>query len=379
MSKIQWTDKTWNPVAGCKMVSAGCANCYAQSNAARLVRIGRGSKASTKLRAMADLYADVVTDKGRWNGQFVQIPERLEQPLRWKQPRTIFVCSMSDLFGEGVSFGFIAAVWAVMAATPRHRYQVLTKRPERAREFFEWLDDNHIYWWGALESYAQRYGVSVRPSPAPEATPEQSSFDVAGIEEPVWSIEELVRPIPNIMLGVSAENQETWDERTVELQECPAARYFVSVEPMLSPIRASAQMLADIDQVIIGCESKGAHLGRPTRLEWVQGLAKDVLAAQQYVDCLEHQCGQFTGPALFIKQLDVCRDCAGLGSNCDDCIKEHGPRKFTPQECEGGCTCGRSGQSGKLRKATLDPRKPPLQLYLPGHGTHQWMQRPEGW
>lgn len=119
-SSIEWTDKTWNPVAGCKMVSPGCTNCYAQTMAKRLQAMAeaKGDTASPYLR--------VVDDRGKWTGRFETVPARLADPLGWRKPARVFVNSMSDLFGEGVPFEYIAAVFGVMAATPRHTYQVLT-------------------------------------------------------------------------------------------------------------------------------------------------------------------------------------------------------------------------------------------------------------
>ena len=123
---IQWTDETWNPVRGCRRVSEGCRNCYAEKMAARLVRMGTYSPA-------------LLDSKGRWSGVFEERSELLTKPLRWRKPRRVFVNSMSDLFGEDVSDAYIAAVFGVMAASPRHTFQVLTKRPERAAAWFRRL------------------------------------------------------------------------------------------------------------------------------------------------------------------------------------------------------------------------------------------------
>lgn len=119
MTNIEWTDKSWNPVAGCKKVSPGCANCYAETMAKRLANMGG---------VVSYTYGPVVNEHG-WNGKFFELPARLADPLKWRKPCRVFVNSMSDLFGEGVSFEFIAAVFGVMAACPKHGFQVLTKRP----------------------------------------------------------------------------------------------------------------------------------------------------------------------------------------------------------------------------------------------------------
>jgi protein gp37 len=299
--------------------------------------------------------------KARWSGKFREVPGKLDLPLRWKKPRTIFVNSMSDLFGEGVSFEFIAAVFAVMAATakdakgrPWHRYQILTKRPDRIRAFFAWL---------------------VRDAKAYDS----------------W-------PLENVMLGVSAENQATWDERvpTVRgLKEAGhAARIFVSVEPMLERIDPRNE-LALLDMVIIGCESRGKALGRPTRIEWVQSLVQAVLAAKtvckrcgglggwspgdppQYQEC--HDClgAGRAGPALFVKQWPVCQDCYGEGQIShawDDVCTRCGGSYPDVMNTDGTTTTTRkkgTGQDGKLHKTP--------KVWIPGHVAQSWTQQPVGW
>ncbi len=116
-TKIEWTDKTWNPVTGCTKISAGCANCYAEVMSRRLCAMGQ-----TKYK----------------NGFISTIhPECLSEPLKWEKPHTIFVCSMSDLFHKDVPFSFIDKVIDVIRKTPHHKYQILTKRAERMAEYFE--------------------------------------------------------------------------------------------------------------------------------------------------------------------------------------------------------------------------------------------------
>jgi protein gp37 len=124
-TKIQWTDRTWNPVRGCSLVSAGCANCYAMKQAHRFSGMGRPYENLTE-----------VGPKGpRWNGNIMLVPEALEEPLRWKTPARVFVNSMSDIFHEDVPDEFIDKVFAVMALTSQHTYQLLSKRPERMRRY----------------------------------------------------------------------------------------------------------------------------------------------------------------------------------------------------------------------------------------------------
>jgi len=187
-SKIEWTDASWNPAMGCTPISEGCTNCYA--------------------RAMMKRYAG---RKG-WPehpGTVTLFPERLEQPLRWKKLRTVFVCSMSDLFHPEVPFNFITEVFDVMcdARSQKHIFQVLTKRPERISEWLNWVAE---YW------------------------PGDSPFSIA------W---EVLGHAPNVHLGVTAENQEAADKRIPLLLQTPAAVRFVSIEPMLEQVDLSFRCL----------------------------------------------------------------------------------------------------------------------------------------
>ena len=201
---ISWTDATWNPLRGCSKVSAGCKNCYAEKVAARFSGPGQPYEGTTR--------------DGRWNGNIRIVDEKLIEPLRWKRPRRIFVNSMSDLFHDGVPFEYVAAVFGVMAACPQHTFQVLTKRPARAVEFLRWIHSDGALTDGTASGdcgdYAFRAGCH---------------FDVAvkSLNRP-W-------PLPNVHLGVSAENQETADARIPLLLQCPAAVRFVSYEPALGP------------------------------------------------------------------------------------------------------------------------------------------------
>ena len=138
-STIEWTDATWNPVAGCTIVSPGCANCYAMRMAARLDAMGQ------------DKYRDLTRPRGgraAWTGAVRCDEATLGVPLRWRKPRFVFVNSMSDLFHPGVPEAFIARVWTTMAAARRHTFQILTKRPERMRRVTERLDLLPNVWLG---------------------------------------------------------------------------------------------------------------------------------------------------------------------------------------------------------------------------------------
>jgi len=255
-SKIEWTEVTWNPVTGCTKVSPGCDHCYAETFAERW-------------RGTPGHHFE--------NGFDVTLrPERLSQPLRWKRPRRIFVNSMSDLFHEAVPDRYIAQVFAVMALAPQHTFQVLTKRHGRMRSLLA---------GGPRHAWV----VPRHPSPFVQAVhAEVRSLAPAG---PM-----LRWPLPNVWLGVSAEDQKWFDIRVPALMETPSAVRFVSCEPLLGWIdMAFDHECGDPphlycppvpDWVIIGGESgPGA---RPMKLEWAREIVE--------------QCG-WSGIAPFVKQL----------------------------------------------------------------------------
>lgn len=214
-SKIEWTDRTWNPVTGCTKVSQGCKNCYAERDWPRL-------SANPKT-----VYF------GRRFGQVATHPERLDQPLRWKRPSRIFVNSMSDLFHDDVDSVFIATVFSVMALAVQHRYQILTKRPDRMRDLV-----------ARLMVLAQ------------------------SVPEHLLPADEFIFPHDHVFLGVSAEDQETADARAPILAKTLTHRRWLSAEPLLGPIRIEpAWALA---WVVVGGES-GPN-ARPMKIEWVRSL-----------------------------------------------------------------------------------------------------------
>ncbi len=247
-SKIEWTEHTWNPTAGCSLVSPGCTNCYAMKTARRFDGMGRGYDGTTQ------------PSKGGpvWTGVVNLLPERLSIPLKRKKPTTWFVNSMSDLFHESIPFEYIAAVFGVMAACPQHTFQVLTKRPERAREFFEW--------WGphaydavndAFRKASGKTGVAVFPTQRHGMVPRRP-----------W-------PLENVWLGTSVEDQQRADERIPELLRCPAAVRFLSAEPLLGPIVIPP--MSYVDWVIEGGESgPGA---RPMHPDWARSIRDQCVAA----------------------------------------------------------------------------------------------------
>lgn len=219
-TKIQWTEKNWNPVRGCRRVSEGCRNCYAEKQAGRFCGAGQS-------------YDGIVerTKKGpRWTGEGKFMADKLDEPLRLRKPSMIFVNSMSDLFFEEFTFSQIAAVFGVMAAASKHTFQVLTKRPERALEFFEWLE-------GRADDMAELY-------PSDSADWRRGNVIRAAALNAVHhkKLTEVVTrwPLPNVWLGVSAENQDTANARVPLLLEMPAEVRFVSAEPLLGPINFTA-------------------------------------------------------------------------------------------------------------------------------------------
>ena len=193
-SSIEWTEATWNPVTGCTQVSPGCAHCYAKTFSERWRGIpGHAYEQGFNLRI--------------W-------PERLEAPLRWRKPKTIFVNSMSDLFHEDIPASYIAEVFETMCAAHWHTFQVLTKRDERLAELAPDL-----------------------PWPA------------------------------NVWMGVSVENRR-FVRRADSLRSVPAAVRFISAEPLLG--RLEGLDLTDIHWLIAGGESGPRH--RRVDIEWIRAL-----------------------------------------------------------------------------------------------------------
>lgn len=185
-SSIEWCDDTWNPVSGCTKVSAGCDNCYAETFAERW-------------RGTSGHYFE--------HGFDVQLrPDKLTLPLRWRKPRRIFVNSMSDLFHDSVPDEYIAKVFAVMAAAPQHTFQVLTKRHARMRSLLSSKEFEAAVFLAHDEGCFDGY------------------FGYSKL------------PLPNVWLGISAENQQWADIRIPELLDTPAAVRWVSAEPLLGPI-----------------------------------------------------------------------------------------------------------------------------------------------
>lgn len=271
---IAWTDSTWNPVRGCSRVGPGCENCYAEGVAARFSGTGQPYEGLARFSERR---------LPQWTGEVRFIDKHLADPLRWKKPRRIFVNSMSDLFHEKLSNEEISAVFGVMAAAPRHTFQVLTKRPERAIEWLAWAEkrgyDGAALFQEDDNDWRIRQMVNVAAL--------RRGAHVASNHGGPW-------PLPNVCIGVTAEDQKRADERVPLLLKIPAAVRFVSVEPQLGAVslqrlRARAAW-PKIDWVICGGES--GHRARPFDLAWARSLRDECEAA---------------GVAFFMKQIGARR------------------------------------------------------------------------
>lgn len=213
-TQIEWTDATWNPVSGCSIITAGCTHCYAMEMAKRLEAMHIAK------------YAGLTRKSGRrtvWNGVVREDRDALAIPHGWRKPRKIFVNSMSDLFHERVTDAFILDVWQVMRETPRHNYQILTKRPERMAELV-----------------ATKIGEI----------------------------------LPNVWLGTSIEDGNVV-ERIDALRAAPAAIRFISFEPLIGSV--GTVDLRDIHWAIVGGES--GKSARPIREEWIDEIYVQCLSA----------------------------------------------------------------------------------------------------
>lgn len=231
MSKIEWTNRTWNPVTGCFKVSEGCKNCYALRMSHRL----------SQNPMIGEKYAGTTTKtaggKANFTGQINLHHDLVFEPLRWKKPAMVFVNSMSDLFHEGIPFDFIEKVFDTMIEANWHTFQVLTKRPERALAFFR----------------------------------ENSRYNKYGYKRNIW-------------LGVSVENQAAADVRIPLLLKLHTFTRFLSCEPLLSPVdftklvppvgtRFKCSYCGDYSQIALenckGCGKKGGHCGSFAHIDWV--------------------------------------------------------------------------------------------------------------
>jgi protein gp37 len=221
-SKIEWTEKTWNPITGCTPISEGCQNCYAARMAKRLA--GRYGYPRHNPFKPGTLHVD-----------------KMEEPLRWRKPSRIFVCSMGDLFHKNVSYARILDVCSVVRKAPQHTFIILTKRPDIMKHYTEYL-------WHS------------------------------------WNMDSWPA---NCWLGVTTENQQRADERIPILLQIPAAVRFVSVEPMLGPVDLSLWMVSGYEEPpyddVINWVIAGGETGpgaRPMHPDWVKGLRDQCASAR---------------------------------------------------------------------------------------------------
>lgn len=229
MTNIEWTNETWNPIVGCTKVSEGCRNCYAEIMANRLAGMERErfkNFSNEGDKSFDWKYTNVIED-GKWNGKTHFVESALYKPLKWKKPRMIFVCSMSDLFHETVSFEDIIRVFEIIEKTPQHTYQILTKRPEIASEFFK---KTNRFWH-----------------------------------------------LQNVWFGITAENQKLLLERWKYALINAFPVRFISHEPSLAQLNI-LELEIKPDWIICGGES--GHKARPMHPDWARNLATSAKNAQ---------------------------------------------------------------------------------------------------
>ena len=275
--------RTWNPVVGCNKVSEGCGlprfegdksgGCYAENIARRFA----GSKAFP-------------------NGFAVTLrPERLNDPLKWRNPTRVFVNSMSDLFHDRVPDAYIARVFAVMTASPQHEYMILTKRHARMRSLLRSPVFSKTVWRAWVDLSLETQGTRMQPDP--------DAWVKTGARLGACSSSDPMPALPNVLLGVSCEDQHWAQVRIPALLETPAACRFISAEPLLGPIDLrnlkTRGVLIDalggdvkttqgeiytstpsvLDLVIVGAESGSG--ARDMELGWVRSLRDQVTSASE--------------------------------------------------------------------------------------------------
>jgi len=274
-SAIEWTDATWPIVQGCDYESPGCTHCYAVSVVHRLAH-------NPNPKISAPLAGLIEKRKGKlfWTGKVALREDRLDWPLTWREPKMIFVPSHGDIFHPDVPDAFLDRIFAVMALAPQHTFQVLTKRPERMRDYLNTphRHDKIAAAWNW--SHHDKRGADNRN---------------AGL----W-------PFPNIWLGVSVEDQARADERIPLLLDTPAAVRFLSCEPLLGPV--------DLTRWLPDCHECGASCG------WRSG-ALDYPAQEK---C--NHCGETTKSADIDEFCPKCghQDFSGVCPQCGgDVVQSH--------------------------------------------------------
>jgi protein gp37 len=290
--KISWLNipgyipQTWNPIVGCSKISDGCRNCYAERMAARLA-----SMTSDHLK-----YDEVINCRDSWNGETLLVESALQKPLGWKKPRSIFVNSMGDLFHENTPDEWIDRVFAVMALCPQHLFIVLTKRADRMAGWFSDIGSEQMECvnfpairhpfarLGKSSNLVEKLYLSHPNGPAP------------------W-------PLPNVWLGVTAENQAAADERIPHLLRTPAAVRFVSCEPMIGAVIFSTMsMPPEMTPLgpMPGQYNALQHTWKGRKLDWVICGGESGPGARpmnpEWAMCLSLQCSN-AGVPFFFKQF----------------------------------------------------------------------------
>lgn len=282
-TSIEWTNKTWNPVVGCARVSPGCENCYAERMAHRLELMGQ--------ERYVGLTRKTARGRVQWSGMARFVPEMLSAPLRVKKPQMWFVNSMSDLFHDDITNEQIASVFGVMAACPRHTFQVLTKRPERMTEWFRWCGESR----GSSPYVNHETSLCVYEA-------EKVTGEAFGVKCQ-W-------PLPNVWLGVSVEDQKRANERIPLLLQTPAAVRWISAEPLLGEITLTNVVRESIgrnalavdspsmgqwpaerhlDWVVVGGES--GYGARAFNAEWARKVVRE--CAAEGIPCFVKQLGAY--------------------------------------------------------------------------------------
>lgn len=269
--KISWLNmpgykpETWNPIVGCSKVSPGCDNCYAEKQA-----FIRAFNPNTPQYKNVVVKHPLDPRYREWNGMTELVNSALAKPLSWKNKRMIFICSMSDLFYEKTPFEWIDSIFSIMSDLDQHIYVILTKRPEVVLEFFCWKILRSGFNW---------------------------------------------RPKDNIWFGVTAENQHQANKRIPILLKIPAAKRFVSIEPMLGPVdierwlkdnewedllkSVKVNPIHGLDWVICGGES--GPKARPMHPDWVRSV--------------RDQCKEANAP-FFFKQWGAYAEKMMYGPEC---------------------------------------------------------------
>lgn len=302
-TEISWTHvpgykgETWNPIVGCSKVSPACEHCYAERMAVRLAA-----------NPATSYYSDTIKN-GKWSGRTVFVETLLSKPLKWKKPRAIFVGSMTDIFHETVEDEWLDRIFAVAAAAPQHIFIILTKRAERMAQYFsEWKKT-----YQEDRAGEHFYGQDIKINNRAEAVAEHSlSLGGATVE---WKSPEQAAyvdwPLPNVWIGVTAEDQDQASQRIPWLLKSPAAKRVVSCEPLLGKIRLDFLDTNDEDDPLAyydalrGRYYNGSGHINIEKLDWVicggeSGPAARVLDIGN-VRNLRDQCVE-TGVPYFFKQ-----------------------------------------------------------------------------